>query len=345
MGEEHWAQRETFMQVDYPEVGRTLTQVGAKWVAPGLPWRTGPRAPLLGEHNAEVLTDATVRKAPAICTSEEAPLLSKHGKPFALSGVRIVDLTWMLASAGAGRSLHRAGRRGHQGRAHLAAGRYAYGHGKRPLGGRAERDGATGPIVVPPTKNVDRSGSFMEINSGKRSLSLNLKHPRAKELLIEPHQRCGYGDRRVLAGNHGPDGPGLRAAARDQPEDRLRPAPGMGQIGTYGRLRSFGPTAQAFSGLSDMSGLPDPYPPAGIGYSYLDWFGAYQMALAMMAALYRQKQNRQGLLDRFRMSRSGSISPVPPSWTIRRTAVGGAASGTDALQIRGTPWRIPRPRH
>ncbi len=69
---------------------------------------------------------------------------------------------------------------------------------------------------------------------------------------------------------------------------------GMGQIGTYGRLRSFGPTAQAFSGLSDMSGLPDPYPPAGIGYSYLDWFGAYQMALAMMAALYRQKQTGKG---------------------------------------------------
>jgi crotonobetainyl-CoA:carnitine CoA-transferase CaiB-like acyl-CoA transferase len=69
---------------------------------------------------------------------------------------------------------------------------------------------------------------------------------------------------------------------------------GMGQIGTYGRLRSFGPTAQAFSGLSDMSGLPEPYPPAGIGYSYLDWFGAYQMALAMMAALYRQKQTGNG---------------------------------------------------
>jgi crotonobetainyl-CoA:carnitine CoA-transferase CaiB-like acyl-CoA transferase len=43
-----------------------------------------------------------------------------------------------------------------------------------------------------------------------------------------------------------------------------------------------------------MSGLPEPYPPAGIGYSYLDWFGAYQMALAMMAALYRQKQTGKG---------------------------------------------------
>jgi crotonobetainyl-CoA:carnitine CoA-transferase CaiB-like acyl-CoA transferase len=43
-----------------------------------------------------------------------------------------------------------------------------------------------------------------------------------------------------------------------------------------------------------MSGLPDPFAPAGIGYSYLDWFGAYQMALAMMAALYRQRRTGEG---------------------------------------------------
>ena len=55
VGEEHWAQRETFFKVAYPELGKTFTQVGAKWVAPGLPWRTGPRAPLLGEHTGEVL--------------------------------------------------------------------------------------------------------------------------------------------------------------------------------------------------------------------------------------------------------------------------------------------------
>jgi crotonobetainyl-CoA:carnitine CoA-transferase CaiB-like acyl-CoA transferase len=69
---------------------------------------------------------------------------------------------------------------------------------------------------------------------------------------------------------------------------------GMGQIGTYGSFRSFGPTAQALAGLSEMSGLPDPFPPAGIGYSYLDWFGAYNMANAMLAALHRQRVTGEG---------------------------------------------------
>jgi crotonobetainyl-CoA:carnitine CoA-transferase CaiB-like acyl-CoA transferase len=59
-------------------------------------------------------------------------------------------------------------------------------------------------------------------------------------------------------------------------------------------MKTFGPTAQAMSGLTELSGLPEPYPPAGIGYSYLDWFGAYQIALAMMAGLYRQRITGEG---------------------------------------------------
>ena len=95
-----------------------------------------------------------------------------------------------------------------------------------------------------------------------------------------------------------------------------------------------------------MSGLPEPYPPAGIGFSYLDWFGAYQLATAMMAGLYRQRMTGEGcwidssqvesgiyltgptVLDYTangrRWSRSGNRSPhrpaARPSPTIERCA-------------------------
>jgi crotonobetainyl-CoA:carnitine CoA-transferase CaiB-like acyl-CoA transferase len=52
--------------------------------------------------------------------------------------------------------------------------------------------------------------------------------------------------------------------------------------------------AQAFSGLSEMSGLPDPFPPAGWGYSYLDWYGAYSFALAVLAAVYHREMTGEG---------------------------------------------------
>ncbi|MCL0102301.1 CoA transferase, partial [Dehalococcoidia bacterium] len=73
---------------------------------------------------------------------------------------------------------------------------------------------------------------------------------------------------------------------------------GLGQQGTYGEYRATGPVAASLSGLSEMSGLPEPYMPAGIGYSYLDWFGAYNTATAMLAGLnYREISGKGTYID------------------------------------------------
>jgi crotonobetainyl-CoA:carnitine CoA-transferase CaiB-like acyl-CoA transferase len=69
---------------------------------------------------------------------------------------------------------------------------------------------------------------------------------------------------------------------------------GMGAQGRYGRFRTVGPIANSFSGLSEMSGLPEPAMPAGWGYSYLDWMGAYSFALAMLSALFHRARTGEG---------------------------------------------------
>jgi hypothetical protein len=297
-------------------LGKTFTQVGAKSVAPELPWRSGPRAPLLGEHNAEVLLETCIRKAPAACHTEKAdlgpPRPSKHGKPFALSGTRVVDLTWMLASVGAGRFFTALG-------AEVIKVEYLSrldgmrtGMGNAPLGGRTERDTATDPLVVPAAKNVNRSGSFMEINAAKRGISLNLKHPRAKELLIELIRDADILIEGFSPGTMDQMGFDYDRLCENNPRIVYVQQSGMGQIGTYGRLRSFRPTAQAFSGLSDMSGLPDPYPPAGIGYSYPVFLSRLLRRLSDGAGDDRRavqpEGDRQGLLDRFLAGRGWNLS-------------------------------------
>ena len=50
----HWRQRKTFTKVRHEDIGRTFTYNGAPWLAEECPWRVGPRAPRLGEHNEEV---------------------------------------------------------------------------------------------------------------------------------------------------------------------------------------------------------------------------------------------------------------------------------------------------
>jgi crotonobetainyl-CoA:carnitine CoA-transferase CaiB-like acyl-CoA transferase len=69
---------------------------------------------------------------------------------------------------------------------------------------------------------------------------------------------------------------------------------GVGKFGTYKNYVSYGPTAQAMSGLTFMSGLPEPYPPAGWGYSYLDHSPGYFGALLLMTALHRQRHSGVG---------------------------------------------------
>ena len=293
--EEHWRCRQTFLEVEHPELGRTFSEVGAKWLCPQVPWRTGPRAPLLGEHNDQVLRGWT-DDVPRVQVSQNRPdlVLSPHGKPFALSGIRMIDLSWLLASAGAGRFLSALGAEVIKIEHDSKPDMIRWGNAMVAEGGRTARDAATAPLDGPIPKSPNRSGFFMEINSGKRCISLNLKHPRGRELLIDL-----IVDAHVLAEGFSPGtmdrlGLGYPVLKELNPKLIYVQQSGLGQIGTYGRMRSFGPVAAGFAGLSEMSGFPEPWPPAGIGYSYLDWFGAYNMATAILAGLYRQHVTGEG---------------------------------------------------
>ncbi|MEE9284997.1 MAG: CoA transferase, partial [Dehalococcoidia bacterium] len=57
LDDEHFKGRGNFVQVEHPELGRSFTYSGSPWVSSDLPWRAGPRAPLLGEHNGVVFRD------------------------------------------------------------------------------------------------------------------------------------------------------------------------------------------------------------------------------------------------------------------------------------------------
>ena len=51
----HLQDRGFFTPVEHPELGRSFTYPGPAALYHGSPWRIARRAPLIGEHNAEVL--------------------------------------------------------------------------------------------------------------------------------------------------------------------------------------------------------------------------------------------------------------------------------------------------
>jgi len=286
----HWWERGSFAEVDHPELGRAFTYSVGKWVSTRAPWRAGPRAPQIGEHTDEVLGEPERRPSalPARPTPSADRRLSGWDKPFALHGVRVVDLTWYLASGGAPRFLSALGAdvikiEWHQ---NLDLRR---NYAQAPIGGREAREKATGPLP-PDNSTLNRSGQFHNKRPGQLGISLNLRHPRGLEILRRLIRGAD-----VVAEGFSPGvmerwGLGYDELCKLRPDLIYVQQSGFGQQGKYGRYRTVGPVAQALGAASEMSGLPEPAAPAGWGYSYLDWFGAYTMALAIVAALnYRAR--------------------------------------------------------
>jgi crotonobetainyl-CoA:carnitine CoA-transferase CaiB-like acyl-CoA transferase len=298
LADEHWQHRSTFIEVAHPRHSVTVREVGAKWFAPEVPWRSGPAAPDVGEHSETVRAELTalgrVDSGPAPHRRVADGAASKRGRPFALSGVRVIDLSWLLASAGGARYLSALGAEVIKVEHTSRADGYRFGAGTVPRGGRAERDAATAPLETPGSADPNRSGAFMEINAGKLGISLNLKTERGREILRELLAGADVLVEGFSPGTLDRMGLGYETLRQINPRLVYVQKSGMGQVGTYGRLRSYGPTAQAITGLTEMSGFPEPWSPAGVGYSYLDWFGAYNVALAMLAGIYRQRRTGKG---------------------------------------------------
>jgi crotonobetainyl-CoA:carnitine CoA-transferase CaiB-like acyl-CoA transferase len=140
----------------------------------------------------------------------------------------------------------------------------------------------------------DMGGQFNNKNPGKRGLSLNVRDPRG---LAIARRLVALSD--IVAEGFSPGvmdrwGLGYRELRSIKPDIIYAQQSGMGTVGRYGRYRAVGPVAAALAGVSELSGFPEPAMPAGWGYSYLDWIGAYSFATAMLAALLYRARTGEG---------------------------------------------------
>ena len=288
----HWLERKSITEVEHPELGRSFSYATSKWLATGTDWQGGRRAPLLNE-DAATLDLPRARSAPVIAADASptrAGALSVRGKPLPLDGVRILDFTWFLASAGG--TLFMSALGAESIKVELKSHPDTRMAAMAPVGGREARERATAPL--PGVTDSDMGGQFNNKNPGKRGISLNVKHPKGLEIA---RRLVAMSD--IVAEGFSPGvldswGLGYDALRSIRPDIIYAQQSGMGAQGTYGRFRTVGPIANSFAGLSEMSGLPEPAMPAGWGFSYLDWMGAYSFALAMLSALYHRDRTGQG---------------------------------------------------
>ena len=134
---------------------------------------------------------------------------------------------------------------------------------------------------------------FMNFNSNKRSIALDLSTARGRELLLDlaPHYN-------VFVENYGPGvveqlDIGYEVLRERNPGIIYARIKGFGLSGPYARYKSYDNVAQAAAGAYSVTGYPDG-PPMRPGGNVADSGTGVQMALAIAAAFARQQRTGEG---------------------------------------------------
>ncbi len=197
--------------------------------------------------------------------------------PQALAGVRVVDFTWVRAGPWATRWLGALG-------AEVIKVEW-------PDSERGRGEGIGTPPGVETSLNT--SGNFNDTNCNKLGVTLNLRSPKGLDLIKRLISISDVVIENFSARALGSWGLGYDEMLKLKPDIVYVSQAGFGHTGRHRHYTTFGPIAQAFSGLTYQSGLPGK-PPAGWGWSYLDDTGGMYMAMATMTALYHRDMTGQG---------------------------------------------------
>ncbi len=193
-----------------------------------------------------------------------------------LSGIRVIDLTWIIAGP--------------------TATRYLADFGADVI--KVEHEQAVDPIrlgrpIVGDSPTLNNSGFFNYVNRNKRSILLNVRHPFGMDLLKRLIAVSDVVIENFSAGT-------LASWELDYPEMRelnerviYCSVSGFGHTGRDRDHTTWGPTAQALGGLTLTSGLPG-ITPAGWGYSFMDHTAGYSAAIAILMALHHRNRTGEG---------------------------------------------------
>lgn len=136
------------------------------------------------------------------------------------------------------------------------------------------------------------SPMFLACNAGKRGITLDLKHPKAKEVVIKLLQEADVLLENYKAGVIEKLGFGYEAVKAIKPDIVYCSVTGYGQTGPYAGAAAYDGAIQATSGMVAVTGLPDT--PVRAGFMSVDVPTAISATMAILGALVRKERTGQG---------------------------------------------------
>jgi crotonobetainyl-CoA:carnitine CoA-transferase CaiB-like acyl-CoA transferase len=146
-----------------------------------------------------------------------------------------------------------------------------------------------------PADHLDQGVSvgFAAINGGKQSLAMDLKHPRARELLAQLVSRCDVFIENFRPGavaRLGFDEPAVRAL---RPDVVYASISGFGQEGEWAGRPAYDHVVQSAMGMGMLQGEAG-QDPMKVGFPVVDTATGMVAAQAILAALFRRQRTGKG---------------------------------------------------
>lgn len=195
-----------------------------------------------------------------------------------LRGIRVLDLTNVLAGPFCGHQL------AHLGADVIKVETPGTGDLARQLGGD-------------PALNRKLMGvSFLAQNAGKRSVTVNLKHPRGKAVFRRLVAGAGVVVENFRPGVMDRLGLGYETLLADNPTLVYCAISGFGQDGPLRDLPAYDQIIQGMSGIMSITGAPETAP-YRVGYPVADTVGGLTAAMAICAALAERDRTTGHFID------------------------------------------------
>jgi benzylsuccinate CoA-transferase BbsF subunit len=146
----------------------------------------------------------------------------------------------------------------------------------------------------PGAKPLEGSGYFASRNTSKKSIALNMSHPRARQIALALASRCSVVSNNFRPGVMEKWGLGYGEVAAVNPSVIYLAMPMQGSSGPNRDYIGFGSTIAALCGLVSMAGRPG-RPPLGTGTHYPDHVPNPGHALvAVLAAAFHRARTGEG---------------------------------------------------
>jgi crotonobetainyl-CoA:carnitine CoA-transferase CaiB-like acyl-CoA transferase len=188
---------------------------------------------------------------------------------------------------------------------------------------KVERPGTGDDYRYGPSPKGETSLSFQNTNRGKRSITLDLRLPEGRELLLRLVERADALVENFRAGWLARQGLSAEVIQGRNPRCVVASLSGFGATGPWAGRASFDIVAQATGGLLAMTGFEDG-PPVRAGGALADFVGGLYLGLGVVAALLERERipdvpGRARVLD---LSNQDTIFAVTDSFASVYAALG-----------------------